>query len=309
MHLLFDYYLDQARLENLQVMTSKYYDMCSKSGNYENQLVYYKDMAKYFYINKEYAQAAANYNNVRKALKDGNSSNYEMLASVTYNEAACQIMLENHENAYEIAIKLLDMIDYVESDIKKAEMYHMLAMLAIRMNTGNFEEYERKSYEFYKDDHPRKAQAIYNYASSMFNAGLAEKAIEYINEGLKVYPKDNKESMVKYMLLCISELVERNILDTAQDICDEALNNAISSDNVKLIEKAYYYKSMILQKQGNYAGAEMYMNLSLDALFKFGNRQDRYKRYMEMGNMYHKLGQISDAIKYFTLAIALEKKM
>ena len=309
MHLLFDYYLDAMKLENLQVMTTKYYDMCSKSGNDENQLIYYKDMAKYFYINKEYLQASAYYNNVRKALRESNSSNYEMLASVTYNEAACQVMLENFEKAYEIAVKLIELIDYVVNEVKKAEMYHLLALLSIKMDNGNFEDYEKRSYDFYKQDLSKKAQAIYNYSVSMFEVGLKEKAVAYIKEGLRVYPKSNKENTVKYMLLCISELVERNVLDLAQAICDEALNNAISSDNVKLIEKAYYYKSMILQKQGNYEGAEMYMNLSLDALFKFGNRQDRYKRYMEMGNMYHKLGQINDALKYFTLAMALEKKM
>ena len=155
----------------------------------------------------------------------------------------------------------------------------------------------------------KKAKAIYNYACSMFDVGLTDKAIEYIKEGLKVYPQKNRESMVRYMLLCISELVKRNVLEEAQNICDEALNNAISCDNVKLIEQAYYYKSMILQRQGNYSGAEMYMNLATDALFKFANKQERHKRYMEMGNMYHKLGQISDAIRYFTLAMALEKKM
>jgi tetratricopeptide (TPR) repeat protein len=309
MHLLFDYYLDKEKIENLQVMTSKYYDLCSKSGSYENQLIYYKDMAKFFYINKEYSQATAYYNNVRIALIESKSSNYELLASVTYNEAACQVMLENFEGAYAVAMNLIELIDYVENNIKKAEMYHMLALLAIKMDKGNFEEYEKKSYEYYKDDLSKKAQAIYNYACSMFEVGLANKAMEYINEGLTVYPKSNTENMVRYMLLCISELVDRNVLEDAQVICDNALNYAISSDNVKLIENAYYYKAMILQKRGNYEEAEMYMNLSLDALFKFGNRQDRYKRYIEMGNMYHKLGQTADALKYFTLALALEKKM
>ena len=68
-------------------------------------------------------------------------------------------------------------------------------------------------------------------------------------------------------------------------------------------------KAIILDKQGQSASAEMYMNLSLDSLLKFGTKQDIYSRYLEMGNMYHKLGHIADSIKYFSFAIQLEKKM
>jgi tetratricopeptide (TPR) repeat protein len=309
MHLLFCYYLDRAKIENVQVLTTKYYDLCGKSGIDENQLVYYKDMARYFYVNEEFVQAAAYYNNVRKVLRETKSKNKEMLATVTYNEAACYVMLENYERAYEIAIRLIDLIEYAGSDIKKAEMYHMLALLSLKMNKGNFEEYEKDSYQYYKEDSSKKAQAIYNYAVSMFEVGLNEKAVDYIKQGLRVYSQEDKEEYVKYMLLCIKLLINKDVLDVAQSICDEALNSAIGLDSVKLIEKAYYYKAMILQKQNSYSEAEMYMNLSMDALFKFGNRQDRYKRYMEMGNMYHKLGQTNDALKYFTLAMALERKM
>lgn len=309
MHLLFSFYLDQNKVENVQVINTKYYDICSKSGIDENRHIYFKDMARYFYVNKEFLQAATYYANVRMVLTEKNNENKEMLATVIYNEAACYVMLKNYEKAYDSAIALIDLIDYAGDDIKKAEMYHMLALLSLKMNKGNFEEYEKNSYIYYKEDYPKKAKAIYNYAVSMFDVGLREKAVEYINNGLNVYPQQNKEEYVKYMLLCIKLLINRGELQEAQNICDEALNSSISLDNVELIEKAYHYKAMALLKQQNYAEAEMYMNLSLDALFKFGNRQDRYLRYMEMGNMYHKLGQINDALKYFSLAMSLEKKM
>ena len=108
---------------------------------------------------------------------------------------------------------------------------------------------------------------------------------------------------------CIEVLVENGILDEAQLISNEALNLAIDCDDINHIEKSYYFKSAILQKLGHYDKADMYMNLSTDALFKYANNQERYERYMEMGNMYYKMGDISEAIKYFTLAISLQKKI
>lgn len=309
MHMLFGYYLNEGKVENVQAVNSRYYEVCRKSNDDNNTLLYTKDMASYFYFNKEYAQAATYYKNVNKAIKDNGNYSNDLLASVIYNEAACEVMLKNYKQANETAQELIELVEYVEDDIKKAEMYQMLALLSLRMDKENFQIYEKKSYEYYKNDNAKKAQAMYNFACSMFDVNLYEKAIKYINEGLGVYPDSNKENKVKYMLLCIGELVDRNIIDTAKDICDEALNCAINVDNIKFIEKAYYYKAMIFQKQGNYIGAEIYMNLSMDSLFKFGNRQDRFERYMEAGNMYFKLGQVSDSIKCFSLAMALEKKM
>ncbi len=86
------------------------------------------------------------------------------------------------------------------------------------------------------------------------------------------------------------------------------LNYAINLDDIKFIEKSYYYKAIILDRQGQSSSAEMYMNLSLDSLLKFGEKQDIYTRYLEMGSMYHKLGNVADSIKYFSLAIQLEKR-
>ena len=53
----------------------------------------------------------------------------------------------------------------------------------------------------------------------------------------------------------------------------------------------------------------MYMNLSLDSLFKFGSKEERYNRYIDMANMYYHLGDIRDALKYFSLAFSLEKNL
>ncbi|MBU5592889.1 helix-turn-helix domain-containing protein [Clostridium sp. MSJ-4] len=309
MHILFNGYIEIGKFENIQIINSKYYDLCQKSKSDNNHLVYYKDMARYLYMNKEYMQASTYYNSVRKYIREKNIEDYDMLSTVTYNEAACYMMLEDYERCYEVAVRLIDLLEHVNKDIKNAEIYHLLAILSLKMGKDNFEEYESKSYKYFKDDFGRKANAILNYATAMFEIGDKEKATEYVKNGLNTYPKDNKQSLVEYMLRCIEELTNNNILDEAQFICDETLNFAIDCDNIRYIERAYYFKSIILQKAGKYDQAEMYMNLSTDALFKYANKQERYNRYIEMGDMYHKLEEVNESIKYFTLALGLQKKM
>lgn len=306
-HMMFSHYLNINEYHKLQTLTSRYYDYCQKSHDDENYLIYNMDMAKFLYSTREFSQAATYYNNIKILARE--KEKFNILARATYNEAACFIMLGNHQRAYEVAVRLEDLVNYLEGDISKAEVYQMLAILSLSMDKGKFEEYEKKSYELYGHNLENKAMAIYNYASTLFEADLKDKALEYINNSLMLYPKNNKKKLVRFMLLTVDELFNNNILDVAQTICDDALNHAISLNDVPFIEKAYYLKSRILQRQNNSISAEMYMNLSLDALLKFGNKQDIHKRFIEMGYMYYKLSQVTESVKYFNLAISLEKKM
>jgi transcriptional regulator with XRE-family HTH domain len=308
-HMLFNFYLDKKNFPKVQSITSRYYDLYLKTSIEDSKLDYYIDMARHLYIKEDYLQAASYYCNVRRGLNESKIPNYKKLIVVTYNEAACSIMLKNYERAYEVGIRLLDLVEHVDTEFKAAEIYHMLAVLAIRVNSGKFKEYEKKSYELYKDNDSSKANAIYNYASTMFDCNMKDDAVEYINSGLNCYPRGDKTGLVNFMLEIVNELIKNDVLSQAQSISDEVLNYAINLDDIKFIEKSYYYKAIILDKQGQSSSAEMYMNLSLDSLLKFGTKQDIYSRYLEMGNMYHKLAHIADSIKYFSFAIQLEKKM
>ena len=64
---------------------------------------------------------------------------------------------------------------------------------------------------------------------------------------------------------------------------------------------------MLLQKQGQYRQAETYMNISTDYFLKSASVEDTYKRYNEMAELYYNLGEPREAIKYFTLAMNLDK--
>ncbi|MBU3216890.1 transcriptional regulator [Clostridium estertheticum] len=309
MHMLFNFYLDEKDFENTQAVTSKYYDLYLKTSIDDNKLTYYIDMARHLYIKEDFLQASSYYRNVRKGLYSSEILNYKKIIIVTYNEAACNIKLENYERAFEVGKRLLDLVKHVDTDLRAAKIYHMLAILSIRMKNGDFQKYEQKSYELYKDKSSYKAMAIFNYGSTMFDCNMKEKAVEYISHGLSVYPREDKVGLVEFMLNCVEELIKNDVVELAQSISDEVLNYAINLDDIKFIEKSYYYKAIILDRQGSASSAEMYMNLSLDSLLKFGNKKDIYARYLEMGSMYHKLSNVADSIKYFSLALQLEKKM
>ena len=52
---------------------------------------------------------------------------------------------------------------------------------------------------------------------------------------------------------------------------------------------------MILQNKECMIRQKLYRNLSLDSLLKFSNKEQKYKRYLDMAEMYHKLGETRDS--------------
>ena len=164
------------------------------------------------------------------------------------------------------------------------------------------------AYEYKKENPIVLAIAKGKSGKSYFYVNDRNKAIEEIKEGIELFPTINEEEYVRFLNSCIRTLYENKEYHIAYEITDKALNSAINSENISLIEESYYLKGMILQKKGLYIQAEMYMNLSLDSLFKFANKEKRRERYLDMAEMYYRLGEVKDSLKYFTLAMKLEKQ-
>lgn len=308
-HELFNYYISNNKLEDIPLLTKDYYDFYQKTCSDKNLIIYYMDMSTYCIVNKEFIQAINYCQNVREFFISKNNLKSNYLVIATYNEIISYIMLKDYTKAYEMAKFISEIVDYEEDEKKRAEIYHVLALVFLRMDRDKFPQYEQKSYELYGDNNKKKAISMYNYSSIMFEIGLKEEAIEYINNSLKYFPKYDKVKLVEFMLLIVDELLENNILDFAKEICDEVLNYAIEVDKIEFIEKSYYNKAKILIKLNDYYYAEMYMNLCLYALNKCGNNKRLYDRYLDMGYMYYNMNNIIEALKYFDLAIKMEKNL
>ncbi|MFX0548152.1 helix-turn-helix domain-containing protein [Hathewaya histolytica] len=310
MHLLFQYYLNNNDIQSLEELQCTYYDIYQKAYSIENQEIYYMDMANYLYMSKEYVQAANYYDNVIKSItsrEDCNVEYYTLLVKAIYKESYCYVKQKDYEKAYELAMKISDYMEHIDDQLLKANCYHMMAFLCLRMNDDRFLAYEKKSLRLYKEKHFDKVKAFNEYADIMIELGLMSEGMEYIEKALKVCPDEPKERVVEYKLMLTETLIKGNFITKAEEINSEILNIAIELNNLIFIEKAYHNKSIICMMQDNDYSAEMYMNLSLDALVKFGTKKQLYNRYLELGKMYYKFNNTMEALKYFNLAIKMEK--
>lgn len=308
MHMLFNYYLDKKQFGKLQFIISNYYDYLQKCFSDRGSSIYYMDIARYFYVYGEFSQALNYYDKVIQICQEKGYG--ECLLKAMYYEANCYIKMQYYDKAYELAAKIMDLMDSdsMQEDIENVRIYHMLAILSLKMDITKFGRYEKKVYELYGDDLKGKSEAMVDYARILFNLGKKGSALDCVEKSLEIYPRDNVRELDHFMLVNVNILMKNKILKKAHTLCNKALDCAINLNDITFIEKAYYYKALILLKEGDFAKGEMCMNLSLDNLLKFGSSRRIYERYMEMGKMYYKLNNVRESIKYFTFAINLKEK-
>lgn len=307
-HKLFSHYVKKNKVENIQLIISQYYDLYQKNNTRENTITYYKDMATFFYSIKDYNEAINYFNRARNLIISEKNFDKADYAYISYREGKSYEKLGQLEKTYETINEALKYINYIDKGLDKGDIYHCFANVCIKLKKQEAEKYMALAYEYKKENPIVLAIAKGKSGKSYFYVDNRDKAIEEIKEGIELFPTINEEEYVRFLNSCIRTLYENKEYHIAYEITDKALNSAINSENIALIEEAYYLKGMILQKKGLYIQAEMYMNLSLDSLFKFANKEKRRERYLDMAEMYYKLGEVKDSLKYFTLAMKLEKE-
>ena len=302
-HILFEYYLNDKKYEKIQLIISQYYDLYQKTNTEENIIIYFRDMAQYLFQNNEYLEAITYYNKLREILKNNGIKDKNSYSNIAYDEAICYSKISKEEKAYELLQEAVTYANEVEDKIQRGRIYHQYALSCIVLGKVEVEEYIEKAYQCNKENDVLVALSKGDYGEAYFKAGENIIAVNEIMDGISIFPKKNKEDYVRFLNRCIKIFLDNSEIDKAYELVDEVLNMAIETNKIELVERAYYLKGIVLQKDGNYRGAELYMNLSLDSLLKYGSKEERRKRYMEMGNMYYNLGEFKESIKYFSLAM------
>lgn len=307
-HILFELYMDKDKVENIQLLISNYYDLYQSTQCNEEIIVYYNDMATFFMKTEEYHEAISYFARIRAIYENNYMEDRLSYVYACFYEGICYKNINITEKAYECLKKVLEFID-VLSYKAKGDFYHEFGILNILLYKVEAEKYLKKAFEYKKDDLKELAKFKGKNGEMYFQVQEVNKAMKEIKDAIEIYPREDKKGCGEFLIECIKTLYNNRQYEEAFKYTDEALDLAINIDEIKLIEKGYYFKGMIHQKKGEFIQAEMYMNLSTDFLFRFANSEERYKRYNEMAELYYNLGELKESVKYFTLAINIEKKL
>lgn len=307
-HKLFTFMIERKNFIKVISVLGLHYEFSNKTSQ-ENRMLYYFDAATYLYENGEYLQASSYYKSIKEFIEIESLSSINLICKATFYDLKCQFYLGNYEEAYEIGKALEKDNKKSDSQLLKAQTYHMMGVLAISVDEFKYQEYIEKAYKYFGDDKLNKAEATLDFAVEFIKSGKVEKGIEYLKMVEEQYSEFEKEKHTVFLIKTAEVLVEYNVDELSQSYCENALNLAIEVNKPTFIEKAYYLKSKYLIKNGNLFSAEMYVNLSLDSLKKFANLKQIYERYMEMGKFYYDMNNINDSVKYLSLARSMKDKL
>ena len=308
-HILFKLYIKDNKIEKLQLLISKYFDLYQHATNNEQIIIYYNDMAEFFVKNKEYHEAISYYSRIIQIYEKDQIKFDDKYIYACFYEGICYKNINLIEESYKCLKKIIDKEALFKNDNDKGDYYHEFAIVNILLYIGEADKYLNIALDYKKDDMKELAKFKAENGDIYFKVHKDDKALIELEDAAKIYPREDVRGCGEFLIKCIDILYKNNKYDEAFSYISEALNLAIDIDDERLIEKAYYFKGMIHQKLNDYIQAEMYMNLSTDSLFRFANREERYKRYLEMADLYYNLNESKECIKYFTLAMNLEKKL
>lgn len=297
---LINHYIEKHKIDKLNVEISYLYRTFINVVNQETMYIYFLTMSKYLFATDEYKNALVFLHYLM--------SNYYVLPDYISKEkrleiplmtVQCYVYLKEFEEARKLEPYLEELLTITKDNATKGQIHFLYYML----EPDNAKEEYEKMTESLKDEPQLHARAKYNIAMKALEDGNTEVAFEEMEKASKIYPVDELSTSVELVLKAMGEFVNRGHFEEASKYIDLVVNSAIENQDNSAVEKAYYFKGILLAESGSYDMAETYLSVSLDMLIKKGKTKDLAKRYNDMAHVYYKMDKKEDAIRYLALGL------
>lgn len=298
MHLLIQYYVNSDKINIAENYLAEYFNLLSKSNIEENKMIYYFDLGMYLFKFKEYSQSLKYFTRVKDSVDY--KKNSSMYFTAYYHIIMTNFMLGRGSELMN-SIKELEGIITSEGNLEFGEeIYSLLAVFYYETNKEKYLECKNKALNI---------NCSINFGMIMMKYKSKEEGLEILTKAYESYNKKDKTGLAGFSIRLIKQYIDNGFYTKAEIIIEETINSAIYLNDDYYIEKAYFYKALILGNKGDTDGMELYMNLSLDSLEKTGLDCDIYDRYLLIGKMYYDNKKYRDSINYFNLALKLKDKL
>lgn len=297
-HMLFSHYMLNGKLDSIQEILPEYYELYELNTDIEQ--TYYQDMAKYFFLENEFLESLTYITKIKKYAEE-NNGDINLIGRLQVYESMCFSNLNMDDKAIESISKMINYIDKVTDKVIKGFLYSEYFYLnATIKNTIDYELLEKVESEF-KDEKKAISYLHKRLAEAYLKNGDIQSCVKYSKLAIENKEKEVSYEYNQFVTRIIELLLSCEALDSAEEVLSILSDDSINSGNVKMIERVYYLKGEIAKHRGEKRQWELYKNLSLDALNKFGTPKQRYTRYIEMAEMNNQLGNIEEAVKFMMM--------
>ena len=107
-HILFEVYIQNNKLEKIQLIISKYYELYQGSKDNEEIIIYYNDMARFFMKTGEYHEAISYYSRIRDVFEKEELSYNDKYIYACFYEGICYKNINLIEKSYDCLKKVIN---------------------------------------------------------------------------------------------------------------------------------------------------------------------------------------------------------
>ncbi|MBW8382742.1 MAG: hypothetical protein K0M69_09510 [Youngiibacter sp.] len=303
---LIDYYMAKNKTELLTVEISNLYKTLIRVVNKETLYLYIYTMAKYLIHTREYYNAAVYLQNLMDHFNElPDSMTNDVKLQIPYMLMQCYVYTRQYERASKYANSVKALMDKTDSKVILGEIHLLFYILN---TTGELESDAAADYSKvnnYLADYPEQlATAKFILAINMIESGKNKEGYRELEKAAEIFPKDKLGESTELLMSAMEIFADNKLYDEADKYIDMLVNSAIENGDTDFMQKAYYYKGMLLGRKGKYDQAETYMSVSLDLLMKKGRSKELSERYKDLGKIYYQMGNKQEAIKYLSMSVS-----
>jgi len=301
---LVDYYIEKGKIEELNVEISNLYRTYINIVNAETQYLYCLTMAKYLYATSEFENALVFLNYLMSnfyTLPD--SIDQEARLQIPFMTVSCLVYMEDYDEAKKYLPYVKELLEITSNDATKGQIHLLYCLIS---TSEDLRESYDKIDEYLKEYPEMHAKAKYFLAVKLLEKGETERAYKEMAEAARIISPEKMSDNIEMIMDAMNKFVSAGHYEEASKYVDMVVNAAIENQNPNCVERAYYFKGILLAESGNYNMAETYLSVSLDMLIKKGRTRELAKRYRDLANVYYKMDKKEEAIRYFSMSIQTE---
>ena len=140
-HILFKLYIKDNKIEKLQLLISKYFDLYQHATNNEQIIIYYSDMAEFFVKTKEYHEAISYYSRIIQIYEKDQIKFDDKYIYACFYEGICYKNINLIEESYKCLKKIIDKEALFKNDNDKGDYYHEFAIVNILLYIVEADKY------------------------------------------------------------------------------------------------------------------------------------------------------------------------
>ena len=301
---LIDHYIYKNKLDLLSLEVSNLYKTLVRVVNPETMHLYILSMGKYLVATREFHNASVFLQN----LMDNFDSLPESISGderlkIPYMLMQCYVYTHQYEKAERYYKDVRELMETTASDEIKGEIHMMF--YSLKASKGDDEDLEEdyRLINSYLRNHPENlARAKFMIAMIKIEKGMKEEGYRELEEAAYIFPKDRLGENTEILMSAMGVFARHRLYEEADKYIDLLVNSAIENGDTDHMQKAYFYKGMLLGKKGKYDQAETYMSVSLDLLSKSGKSKELFQRYRDLGKIYYAMGNKQEAVKYLAMS-------